>query len=95
MGASSGTVGHAHTLVSHYRPEKEAGILEYVRPNHLERGIQIGMSKTQVEQLWGRPVNIEVAGDPRYENERWSFYHQGKMNYVYFESGEVQGWSLE
>lgn len=58
-------------------------------------GIAMGMKKDQVVEMWGRPSRIDVAGNPRNENERWAFYNNGKLQYVYFESGVVQGWALE
>ncbi|WP_034727547.1 hypothetical protein [Bacteriovorax sp. BSW11_IV] len=57
--------------------------------------IFMGMSKDQVVGAWGRPTRIDVAGNPRNQNERWAFYNNGKLQYVYFESGVVQGWALE
>lgn len=56
--------------------------------------IFLGMSKRQVISAWGRPTRIDVAGDPKYENERWAFYDGGRIRYIYFESGSVQGWTL-
>lgn len=58
-------------------------------------GIAMKMTKDQVVEIWGRPSRIDVAGNPRNENERWAFYNNGKLQYVYFESGVVQGWALE
>lgn len=66
-----------------------------VRPRGLhDRAIQLGMSKDQVMQIWGRPQRVEVAGNPRNENERWLFYDNNGMHYVYFERGSVQGWDV-
>ncbi|MBF0209084.1 MAG: hypothetical protein HQK53_19670, partial [Oligoflexia bacterium] len=57
------------------------------------REIFLGMSKELVMQSWGRPLKIDVAGDPVRENERWLFYSYGGPKYVYFESGRVRGWA--
>jgi hypothetical protein len=44
--------------------------------------------------MWGRPAQVEVAGNPDNENERWTFFESGSMRQVYFESGSVQGWNI-
>lgn len=51
-----------------------------------------GMSKTQVLTTLGQPQRIEIAGNPRFENERWLYAEQGSPKYIYFESGLVGGW---
>ena len=56
--------------------------------------LYLGMDKDSVIQSWGRPDRVEVAGNPRNENERWVFFQQGKARYVYFEKGTVEGWAL-
>jgi hypothetical protein len=55
--------------------------------------VTLGMNKNSVERAWGRPYRIDVAGDPAMQNERWLFTVQGESKYVYFENGQVQGWS--
>lgn len=50
-----------------------------------------GMRKQDVLESWGRPLRVEVAGNPRNENERWLYEVNGAMKYVYFESGYVAG----
>lgn len=57
--------------------------------------IIVGMSKDSVIQSWGRPMRIDVAGNPNNENERWLFYNYGKQKYVFFEKGKVKGWVSE
>ncbi|MBF0298820.1 MAG: hypothetical protein HQK51_08875 [Oligoflexia bacterium] len=57
--------------------------------------IIVGMSKDAVVQSWGRPMRIDVAGNPMNENERWLFYNYGKQKYVFFENGKVKGWVSE
>lgn len=54
--------------------------------------IMMGMSKNDVLESWGKPMRVEVAGNPRYENERWLYRMNGASKYIYFESGQVQGW---
>jgi hypothetical protein len=57
--------------------------------------LYIGMAKTQVLQVWGKPSRVEVAGNPKNQNERWSFVEDGNVKQIYFESGKVQGWALD
>jgi hypothetical protein len=57
--------------------------------------VDVGMKKDDVMRSWGRPAKVDVAGDPKYENERWSFYDNGQMKQVYFENGKVSGWVLD
>lgn len=59
------------------------------------RDISQGMEKDDVRSSWGRPSRVEVAGDPSNQNERWTFYENGKVKQVFFEGGVVQGWALE
>jgi hypothetical protein len=54
--------------------------------------IMMGMSKDDVAQSFGRPLRVEIAGNPSYENERWVYTRNGATKYVYFESGKVEGW---
>lgn len=54
-----------------------------------------GMSKRQVIEMWGRPHRVEVAGDPRNQNERWSFVIAGNVSQIYFENGRVEGWYID
>lgn len=57
--------------------------------------IYLGMSKTEVQRIWGSPSRVDVAGNPKMENERWSFYHNGRVKTVFFESGRVEGWEIQ
>lgn len=57
--------------------------------------LYVGMSKNMVVKSWGRPVKVDIAGNPRHQNERWSFYKGGRVNQVFFEKGRVQGWVIE
>lgn len=54
--------------------------------------ILMGMTKTDVMESLGKPLRVEVAGNPRNENERWLYRLQGNQKYIYFESGKVGGW---
>jgi hypothetical protein len=66
----------------------------------LETGeIVVGMKMDDVVTVWGRPRDIEVAGDPRFGNQKW-IYHEGvssrwglrPLRVIYFEEGRVAGW---
>lgn len=57
--------------------------------------LYVGMSKNAVVNNWRRPSSIEVAGDPRNENERWIYRENGKNRFVYFENGRVEGWTMD
>lgn len=54
--------------------------------------IILGMSKEDVMFNWGKPVRVEIAGNPSYENERWAYTYNGATKYIYFEGGLVEGW---
>lgn len=57
--------------------------------------LYLGMDKNQVVQAWGKPSRVEIAGNPKNQNERWSFMEDGSVKQIYFESGKVQGWALD
>ncbi|MCK5072216.1 MAG: hypothetical protein KAQ98_02235 [Bacteriovoracaceae bacterium] len=59
------------------------------------KDIYLGMRKDDVVGSWGRPARVDVAGNPKYQNERWSFHRDGRVRYVYFEKGVVQGWAID
>lgn len=76
---------------------------EYHR-THVARAIQSqdivpGMSQQEVVSAWGRPRDVEVAGDGTHGNERWIYYTGNSLRYgiskprvIYFENGRVAGW---
>ncbi|MBP5296575.1 MAG: hypothetical protein J6Y94_04505 [Bacteriovoracaceae bacterium] len=53
--------------------------------------LERGMTKEQLLHLYGQPAKIEVAGNPAYQNERWSFKVNGRWQWVYLENGRVVG----
>ncbi len=57
--------------------------------------LNMGMSKDDVIQSWGRPSRVDIAGNPANENERWAFYGNGAVRYIYFEGGRVEGWNVQ
>lgn len=80
-----------------YPKSHQMQTLELISPAVPDYGpeLNVGMGKDQVVEIWGRPARIDVAGDPRHENERWSFHQNGQLKTVYFENGQVEGWSLQ
>jgi hypothetical protein len=78
------------------------GFIEQPKPQALSRDrrmaavaqndILSGMKKTDVIESWGQPLKVDIAGDPRNENERWLYNSNGASKYIYFEAGQVQGW---
>lgn len=80
--ASKGFFEGKHSNVS---PQEEDAI------SHHE--IAQGMTKDAVLKSWGKPASIEVAGNPKYENERWVYKKNRRYEYVYFEGGQVEGYS--
>lgn len=67
------------------------------------RDIALGMPQTLVKRSWGDPDAVEVSGNPRFKNERWTYetnvstpdgYRLEKKS-VYFEGGKVVGWEVE
>lgn len=69
---------------------------DFVQKHSIHAGeVYLGMAKTEVLQLWGKPNRVEIAGNPKHQNERWSFIEDGNVKQIYFESGKVQGWALD
>lgn len=54
--------------------------------------VLLGMGKNEVLESLGKPMRVEVAGNPKNENERWLYRLNGASKYIYFESGRVEGW---
>ena len=67
----------------------------FVLKNIEQKEIYVGMEKDLVIDSLGRPGRVEVAGNPRYENERWAYVETNTVRFVYFEGGKVIGWALE
>lgn len=80
---------------SHEKKHVAMGMSFYETRSPKNAPVEMGMTKDQVIHKWGQPSNVEVAGHPRNENERWSFHVAGKVRQIYFASGRVEGWVLE
>jgi hypothetical protein len=66
---------------------------DHGRSNTRNKDITMGMVKDDVVRNWGRPERMDVAGDPRHQNERWAYRKNGNIKYIYFEKGRVEGWN--
>ena len=65
--------------------------------------VRIGMGKKNVQSKFGSPDEVEIAGNPKYGNERWTYernvrtsrgsYEERKV--IYFENGTVVGWEVQ
>lgn len=58
-----------------------------------------GMTSNEVAEAWGKPHEIQTAGDPRIRNEKWIYTDRPTQNgsihpvkVVYFDEGRVSGW---
>jgi len=80
--------------VKNYRPSRSIASIDPAGLNN-DRQITQGMSKQDVVSLWGRPTRVDIAGDPRLQNERWSYTTNGSVQQVYFENGTVEGWHIQ
>lgn len=64
--------------------------------------VVLGMNMEQVMSSWGRPSDVEIAGDAESGNQKWT-YSGGLMGrlkinparIVYFERGRVAGWETQ
>lgn len=61
--------------------------------------LHLGMNPDEVQAIWGRPAEVEAAGDPNQGNLKWIYsvgihgrYGIGSQRAVYFENGRVAGW---
>jgi outer membrane protein assembly factor BamE (lipoprotein component of BamABCDE complex) len=62
--------------------------------------LRLGMKKRNVQRRMGRPDAVEVAGNPKYGNERWIYERSvptlngtfQETQVIYFEGGSVVGW---
>ncbi len=88
-GRSPASFDLSHTVMA-YEPEFSS-----FREISSVPDITLGMDKRTVTQSMGQPTRVEVAGNPRHENERWIYMEGRKQKFVYFEGGRVNGWVLE
>lgn len=60
-----------------------------------QKNISLGMNKDDIKRNWGSPSRVDIAGNPRNENERWTFYDGRRVQKIFFENGVVGGWASE
>jgi len=84
-----------YAYLGNYRADNDQTLRTYFMSRYEDKALNLGMSKQEVMDVWGEPQNVDFAGDPRLQNERWSFYEKGKVHQVFFESGKVQGWAID
>ncbi|WP_286842687.1 hypothetical protein [Idiomarina sp. UBA4206] len=84
-----------YAYLSNYKDEGNLSLRSFYQSRYEERALKMGMNKQDVVASWGEPQNVDYAGDPRFQNERWSFREQGKVHRVYFENGVVHGWAVD
>lgn len=72
-----------------------SGPLRYDTRHDTPDPVYQGMDKEDVIRAWGRPDRVDIAGNPKYENERWIFLEGNRPKYIYFESGRVNGWAID
>jgi hypothetical protein len=66
----------------------------------VDQDIAVGMTKRAVRASWGDADSVEVAGNPRYGNEKWNYTQtvpsaSGFKTFkrtIVFEGGQVVGW---
>lgn len=87
--------GNAHGREDNGDLESRAVSSERQVPDQLT----LGMSSHHVQALWGRPQEIENAGDSDSGNQRWIYLNGLKRGWgtsdyrvVYFERNQVVGW---
>lgn len=64
------------------------------------QSLRLGMEKNRVQRNLGSPMEVEVAGNPKYGNERWIYErnvptldgYYTERQVIYFEGGSVVGW---
>ena len=87
------------TIIDNRSDQRAIAAREANRPSSL----RVGMARRNVKLSLGSPSQVEVAGNPIYGNERWTyersvptldgFYTEKKV--IYFEGGSVVGWESQ
>ena len=82
---------------------RSASLLKKFQPIIEAQDIAMGMPQDYVRRAWGEPEKIEVAGNPAFKNEKWTYSKfvssidgykkEGKV--VYFEGGKVNAWEIQ
>jgi hypothetical protein len=82
---------------------RSASLFKKFQPIIEAQDIAMGMPQDYVRRAWGEPEKIEVAGNPAFKNEKWTYSKfvssidgykkEGKV--VYFEGGKVNAWEIQ
>ncbi len=82
---------------------RSATLLKKYQPIIEAQDIAMGMPQDFVRRAWGDPEKVEVAGNPAFKNEKWTYSKfissvdgykkEGKV--VYFEGGKVNAWEVQ
>ena len=89
---SRGRYGHGPQRVA-FHPPYQANNPKGLRASTGLNDVVLGMTMDDVVGVWGAPEKRDIAGNPKLKNERWAFRRNGKVKFIYFESGKVRGWS--
>jgi hypothetical protein len=80
-------------------PAGETSVPSGEMSERISNQLTLGMTSSRVQSLWGRPQEIENAGDPSSGNQRWIYLNGLKRGWgtsdyrvVYFERNQVVGW---
>ncbi len=65
-------------------PEWNSSVKEAI----LNGDVEVGMSKEQVQAIWGLPKDVRVNIDKSGNYEQWRY---GVSSYLYFDNGELSG----
>ena len=86
------------------RAKAEKEYAEYLQTIRITQALQtrdiiLGMEMDDVSKAWGEPREVEIAGNPSYGNQRWTYFQglssrwsTSSARIIYFESGKVIGW---
>lgn len=79
---------------------EQESLYESAADSGSEDHLRLGMPKNRVKRTLGLPSQVEVAGNPKYGNERWiyersvptlqGYYKERRV--MYFEGGRLVGW---
>ena len=94
LGLNSRERKHYVSIKANFNSNMESNyIVKAITRGELRsKNINIGMSKKDVIDQWGNPSQVEFAGEPHYQNEKWTFRSTGLEKTLYFENGLVKGW---
>jgi hypothetical protein len=95
---NAGSEGDNHSLQE--AAQMREAVIEHAS---LSGDLVLGMNKYTVVSVWGNPTEIQTAGEPGSQNEKWIYSpsvsrrlrapaQMSGTKVVFFESGRVAGW---